>query len=291
MACFRPLAAYRLDDGKIVFSCRSGEDREELLLPCGSCDGCRLERSRQWAVRCMHECQLHENNSFLTLTYDDEHLPENGSLRHRDWQLFAKRLRRAYGPFRFFMAGEYGGIHGRPHFHACVFGVGFSDRKLLCTGDSGSDLYESASLSKLWRSGFASVGDVTFESAAYVARYTLKKVGSDVERLGIVDYSTGEVSVRRAEYARMSLRPAIARDWWSKYSGDVKRRGDVVSRGRSMRPPRYYDKLLELEDPDLLEEFKADRLSKVRLEDGTPERLAVQEIVCKAGLSFKKRSI
>lgn len=290
MACFRPLRAFRLEDGVISFGAPSGAEREELLLPCGKCDGCRLERSRQWAIRCMHERQLHESNSFITLTYDDSHLPCNDSLYHRDWQLFAKRLRKKYGPFRFFMCGEYGGLNGRPHFHACLFGVGFDDRVKFRESDCGSDVFTSKSLDSVWSKGFASVGDVTFESAAYVARYTLKKVGNDVERLGTVDFSTGEIHVKVPEYARMSLRPAIARDWWARFSGDVKRRGDIVIRGRSMRPPRYYDKLLEVDDPDLLDAFKRERLLKVNPEDGTPERLKVQEIVCKGALNFKKRS-
>lgn len=283
MACFRPLVAFRLDDGSISFSAKSGTISDELKLPCGSCDGCRLERSRQWAIRCVHEAQLHEHNVFATLTYDDEHLPDDSGLHHKDFQKFMKRLRKTGRNARYFMCGEYGATNGRPHFHACLFNVFFFDRVKF-----SDTLFTSAELSRLWPFGFSSIGDVTFNSAAYIARYTLKKVGNDVERLGTLDYSTGEVNVKSPEYARMSLRPAIARDWWTKYSGDVMRRGDVVSRGRSMRPPRYYDKLLEVDDPDLLAHFKAERLSKVRFEDGTPERLAVQEIVCKAGLALKK---
>lgn len=289
MTCFHPLKAWKTETGVVLGSQGINAHSRPLKLPCGKCDGCRLENSRQWAVRCMHERQLHENNSFITLTYDDEHLPESGSLRHRDWQLFAKRLRKRYGPFRFFMCGEYGGRHGRPHFHACVFGVGFDDRKLFSTTSAGADLYTSETLSETWGNGHASFGEVTFESAAYVARYTLKKVGNDVERLGTLDFSTGEIHVKRPEYAKMSLRPALGFDWWDRFRDDVKRRGDVVMRGKPMRPPRYYDKLLEREDPFLLDQFKQKRLDKVRWEDGTPDRLKVQEIVCKAALAFKKR--
>lgn len=289
MACFRPIKAWKTETGVVIGGQGVNADSRPLQLPCGKCDGCRLESSRQWAVRCMHERQLHDVNSFVTLTYDDGHLPRDGSLRYRDWQLFAKRLRKRYGSFRFFMCGEYGDVNWRPHYHACLFGIGFSDRKLL--SDGVNKLYTSEGLSDVWGLGHCSIGDVTFESAAYVARYTLKKVGSDVERLGTVDFSTGAIDVKRAEFCRMSLRPAIGFDWWSRFSGDVKRRGDVVCRGRSMRPPRYYDKLLEREDPVLLEKFKADRLSKVRFEDGTPARLAVQEVVCKAGLKLKRREL
>lgn len=101
MACFYPLAAWQTDDGDIVFKER-GAIKRALTLPCGQCVGCRLERSRQWAVRCMHEASLYDQNAFVTLTYDQDHLPESGSLRYRDFQLFCKRARDKLGPFRFF---------------------------------------------------------------------------------------------------------------------------------------------------------------------------------------------
>lgn len=293
MACFYPLKAWQLESDEIVFAER-GNVRRELGLPCGQCVGCRLERSRQWAMRCMHESQCYEGSSFVTLTYEDEYLPPNGGLRYRDFQLFMKRVRKRYGPTRFFMCGEYGSGNYRPHFHACLFGLSFEDRIKRSSLPSGSYLYESRALRELWPFGFSSVGDVTFESAAYVARYVLKKSGSDVERLGIVDFSTGAISVRPAEFCQASRRPGLGYPWLERFSSDVFPRDYVVIRGMKMKPPRYYDSKMEdfLSLGGLLEQ-EVNRLDKFGLAqaDSSPERLVVREVVTKARLAFKKRGL
>lgn len=292
MACFHPLHAFQTDEGKIVFSDRRAEWRE-LTLPCGQCVGCRLEKSRQWAVRCMHEASLYDRNAFVTLTYDNEHCPEDSGLDYSHFQKFAKRARRKLGPFRFYMCGEYGGMHGRPHFHACMFGVSFSDGQVFRRMESGCDLYTSEVLSRLWPFGFSSFGEVTFESAAYVARYVLKKTGNDVERLGVVDFSTGELSVRREEFTRMSLKPGIGAPWLEKYRREVYPRDYVVVRGVKCKPPRYYDKLsldLPESDGDLVEYQRYVR-SLGAVSDNTVDRLRVRESVARARLSFKLRSL
>jgi len=186
MACYHPLTAYLSGHqtnnatGKsfrrVSFKETDEHDRQ-ISLPCGQCVGCRLERSRQWAMRCIHEAQLHQNNCFITLTYDDEHLPKDLSLDHREFQLFFKRLRKAnpHIKIRYYMAGEYGSTRGRPHFHACIFGYDFHDKKLFSRTSAGSLLYRSQELEKLWPYGYSTIGDVTFESAAYVARYIMQK--------------------------------------------------------------------------------------------------------------------
>lgn len=94
MTCFHPIPAYRDGDGPIQFH-DTGKGRP-IEIPCGQCIGCRLERSRQWAMRCVHEASLHDDNCFVTLTYNDQHIPSDAGLRHRDYQLFMKRLRKAY---------------------------------------------------------------------------------------------------------------------------------------------------------------------------------------------------
>ncbi|AXH74125.1 MAG: replication initiator protein [Microviridae sp.] len=182
MPCFKPLDAWRdpsNPSGKLIFSYnakRCGSPAPDLKVPCGQCVGCRLERSRQWAIRCVHEASLHKKNCFITLTYNDEHLPENSSLDYRVFQLFMKRLRKKYGDnIRFYMCGEYGENFGRPHFHACLFNHDFSDKKLWKTVNK-MPLFRSAELEELWPFGFSSIGSVTFESAAYVARYIMKKI-------------------------------------------------------------------------------------------------------------------
>lgn len=292
MACYSPLRAWQLESGEVVF-CERGDVLRDLVLPCGQCVGCLLERSRQWAMRCMHESQLHLDNSFVTLTYGDEHLPENASLRYRDFQLFMKRLRKTGVKARFFMCGEYGDQYGRPHFHACLFGVDFPDRVLFRKMASGCNLYTSRVLASLWPFGFCSIGDVTFESAAYVARYVIKKMLPKVERLGIVDMSTGELQLKASEFVHMSLKPGIGHDWFLKYRLDVFENDYVIVKGRKCKPPIYYSKLLSVIDPDSAEfmELARYRKSFACELDNSPARLAVREQVARAALAFKVRTL
>lgn len=283
MPCFRPLAAWRKAErnpsGKRGITFRQSESNLiPIQLPCGQCIGCRLERSRQWAIRCVHEAQLHKENCFVTLTYDDSHLPDGGTLVVRDFQLFMKRLRKAIGDarVRFFHCGEYGEQMDRPHYHACLFGYDFPDRELWSIRDEVK-LYRSAMLEKLWTVGFSTVGDVTFESAAYVARYITKKVtgkGIEIEP-GRVISPEEWYGGRKPEYVTMSRRPGIGANWYKKYARDVYPADSVVVRGGvKCRPPRFYDKLLEMDAPALLREIK---FSRVRLSansaDCTPRRL------------------
>lgn len=228
----------------------------------------------------------------MTLTYKEP--PEDGSLCYRDFQLFMKRLRKTGRRARFFMCGEYGDLNGRPHYHACLFNCGFRDRVHYRKLPSGHSLYTSRELETLWPHGFCSVGDVSFDSAAYVARYVLKKLRStEVERLGIVDYSTGEMCLRAKEFVHMSLKPGIGAPWLAKFKSDVFPRDYVVINGQKCPVPRYYDKLVE-EDSSLdLDGLQYSRyLRSLRtLVDTSESRLRVREAVTRARLSFKKRGL
>lgn len=299
MPCYHPLAAVR-SGGQVkilssVANLRSGEF-SNLTLPCGQCIGCRLERSRQWAIRCMHEASLHENNDYVTLTYSDDHVPHDGGLNHRHFQLFMKRLRKYFNrPVRYYMCGEYGGNFGRPHFHALLFGISFLDRTPWQKSPSGFMLYRSETLERLWPFGFSSIGDVTFDSAAYVARYIMKKhTGADAYRTyQTVSTVTGEIYDRVPEYNRMSLKPGIGADWFVKYSSDVYPHDHVVIDGSPSKPPRFYDKLLSRVDPDTFLAIKDKRMLDIAdsLSDNTPARLVTKEIVTKAAISQLKRSL
>lgn len=293
MACYHPLTAYRergREGGQLTFKPPS-RDFDKLAVPCGQCIGCRLDRSLQWAVRCMHEAQLHEENSFITLTYSPEHVPESGSLRVEDFQKFMKRLRKRIAPkrVRFFHCGEYGEKLQRPHYHACLFGYDFPDkvvfRKIAC-----GYLYTSAMLEELWPVGFSTVGDVTFESAAYVARYVTKKVTGEAKHGHYCNRETGEVI--RPEYTTMSRRPGIGKAWFEKFSGDVFPYDEVVVAGRPVKPPRYYENLFQLEEPEVHERIKAQRIDKARrlAHDNTPARLRAKEAVKNAQFGMLKRS-
>jgi len=168
MPCFYPIPAWRAQTVHpstrkrgIVFNPRDGFADMALKVPCGQCIGCRLERSRQWAIRCLHESGLHERNCFITLTYDDEHLPEGGTLVKQDWQLFIDRLRKRFRTkVRYFHCGEYGEQTRRPHYHAILFGHDFDD-KTLWKRNHGNPLYRSKSLERLWPHGYSSIGACT----------------------------------------------------------------------------------------------------------------------------------
>lgn len=285
MPCYHPISAWQLlnvktVNGKPSISFKNpygkpSSDRVGIQVPCGQCIGCRLDRSRQWAMRCVHEAYGHENNAFITLTYSPEHVPPDGSLKKSHYQKFMKRLRKAVSPqkIRFFHCGEYGEKNQRPHYHACLFGYDFPD-KILYTIRDECRLYRSPMLEKLWPMGFATVGDVTFESAAYVARYITKKITGDLAE----DHYKG----REPEYTTMSRRPGIGKNWYETFKTDVYPCDNVVIRGKIMSPPRYYDKQLEAADPVMYEKIKLDRKAQAleNAADNTARRLAVKE-TCK----------
>jgi hypothetical protein len=204
-----------------------------------------------------------------------------------------RAVRAKYGPTRFFCVGEYGEETGRPHFHAILFGLTFFDDGKPV----GKDIYSSASLDKLWGRGFCSFGQVTLQSASYVAGYCLKKVSEDKRVKTAVDMRTGECVEIEPEMAHMSLKPGIGYEWFRKYWKEVyeARDGVVIRGGKIMPTPKYYDRLLEEIDADLLEQRRQERVMKTRegdkYLDNTWRRLEVREKVVLAGLAQKKRKL
>jgi len=293
MPCFHPLKAMRDSSGVKILPGDSAVFN--LQIPCGQCSGCRLERSRQWAVRCMHEASLYEQNCFITLTYDDKHLPEDLGLHYSHFQLFMKRLRKYFPDtkIRFYMCGEYGDNYGRPHFHALLFNIDFADKVVHMRTSADSVLYRSAILESLWTYGFSTVGDCTFESAAYVARYVMKKVTGTkaVPHYETLNSDTGEIFQRRSEFNKMSLKPGIGGTWYNKFSSDVFPHDYVVTNGVKTKPPKYYDKLLKRTSVDTFDAVKLQRLVDIDklLSDNTPARRLVKEQVLNARISVLKR--
>nr|WAE43892.1 MAG: replication initiator protein [Microviridae sp.] len=299
MACYHPITAYRSRLGRdrktgswpVVFNKRYGYVDMEVQLPCGQCIGCRLEHSRQWAMRCMFEAQMHKANCFITLTYSDDCLPEDHSLHGEHWTLFMKRFRRRVKRqgIKFYMCGEYGSEHDRPHYHACVFGYSFADKHLVSRtakpGASEVRLYRSDLLESLWPYGFSRVGEVTFESAAYVARYCLKKVTGENAPF----FYAGRVP----EFSRVSLRPALGKTWFERFGAtDVLPYDQVILRGGlRMTPPRYYDNMVAKVDRALLERIKFKRGRLVDKDDNTYDRLAVKEVIHKQRSTLLTRSM
>jgi hypothetical protein len=297
MGCFKPLKAHRLDDGSISFSARSGEG-DALQLPCGQCIGCRIDRSKMWAVRCMHEASLHDNNIFITLTYSDEHLPENGNLDYTHFQKFMKRLRKRFSKrnIRFYMCGEYGDLNWRPHFHALLFNFTFDDLTVWKKTGSGSVIYRSKALEELWPFGHSSVGDVTLQSAGYVARYVMKKINGDRAKLHYerLNHETGEITSLTPEFNRMSLKPGIAQGWFDKFYADVYPQDAVILEGgQRMRPPKFYDLKYDAKEPYEFEAVQQARIMRAleRASEATPERLAVKEEVLRSKTQKLLRSL
>lgn len=303
MTCTSPLAAYRDGAGAIHIANNKKEKNlerfHELQLPCGQCMDCKLERSRQWAVRMMHEAQLHESNYFVTLTYSDEHLPSPPELVHHHFQDFMKRLRRRFAIWdptlgtwvpRYFMCGEYGEQLQRPHYHAAIFGLYLND---LVTYDN--ELKTSKQLDQIWGKGSCKIGNLTHESAQYIASYCTKKITG--EKAGRhytrVNMETGEIHEVTPEYARMSLNPAIALTWIQKYRDDVYNYDYVVTNGKQNKPPRYYDKVLQREDPLRHESLAPgrERRAQTRGGDRTEQALAARNANTLARMKLKKRTL
>lgn len=299
MTCYSPLQAYRVHGRKkLLFTQDDTLPNIPVKVPCGQCVGCRIDRSRQWAVRCVHEASLYERNCFITLTFNDDNLPSPPNLDVRTFQLFMKRLRKAFGDgIRFYHCGEYGEQFGRPHYHALLFNFDFPD-KYLWKVYNGSKLYRSPILERLWPYGHSSIGDVTFQSAAYVARYVMKKVtGKGAEKYYASCPKTGEVFDRKSEYTTMSRRPGIGREWFEKFKNDVFPNDQVLIKSgdqyKAIKPPRYYDNLFELSNPEDILRVKSVRKKNAlkHSADQTPERLKVKEICKLKQVELLKRNV
>jgi hypothetical protein len=299
MQCTKPITAWygpTNSNGKrgLVFKkpATSANRLGDLQVPCRRCMDCRLEYSRQWAVRCIHEAQLHDENCFITLTYDNSNLPDNGTLVKKDLQNFYKRLRKKLAPkkIRHYSCGEYGDESNRPHYHAVIFGHTFTDGVIARKSSTG-DLYYSDELIKIWGKGLATYGNVTFESAAYVARYATKKINGDLaeEHYKRVDPETGEIVRLDPEFATMSLKPGIADEWFKRFKTDCFPSDEVIVRGKKSKPPKFYDIKLEKEDPDLYKKIKDSRVEKARKKGKASEmQLAAHEKITCAKLNLKK---
>lgn len=298
MTCYHPHHAFRsVEDGSVAFK-KLGVMQEPLKLPCGTCFGCRMERGKLWALRCRHEASCWDSNVFLTLTYDDDHLPWHGSLDRSHVQGFLKRLRARipgyealpgsdHRPIRFFGSGEYGEKLGRPHYHLCLFNVRFTDTSKH-SEKKGRKLYTSRMLEDLWPYGSHTLGLCEPGSMAYSARYASKKIfgrGLREHAYGVTNYETGEYVERVPEFAMMSNRPGIGQYWFDKFHPELLR-GYVVSDGKKVSVPRFYErKLKEVYSEDVIEarerRLEVDRVKRYG-PDLTDDDLEVSETVAMA---------
>ena len=263
----RPLLVYDKSTGEFI-----GRDyvRPAVMLPCGQCLECRTRYAAQWADRIVLEARYHEQSFFITLTYDEEHVPsvvdQNGNtnltLVPKDLQDFVKRFRdqQEYhfgNKIRFYGVGEYGHLHHRPHYHIIVFGAVLDDIKYFRKSKVGTPLHTSQTIRDLWHNqGDVEVELLSWESACYTARYTVKKLGkaeSDFyDSLGIVP-----------EFTRMSLKPAIGARYLEDNMERIYKSDEILipttESVRHSKPPHYYDEKFDLVFPEQMASIKENR--------------------------------
>lgn len=300
MSCARPIWGYRSDTvnpatGKrpLQFKVQGSFSGVRVEVPCGQCLGCKLEHSRRWAVRLMHENKMHKQSAFVTLTYDAEHLPAVGSLDPEHLRGFHKRLHnrllyhRGYG-ISYYGCGEYGDLNKRPHYHSILFGYQFPDLKKYSENSRGEALYTSELCDDVWGFGKTMLGDVTFESCAYVARYVTKKVHKSVREAGhyLVYDADGVVHERNPEFSHSSRNPAIGKRYFQKYGAEIAQHDTVIVNGREVPSVPYYDKMI---DPARLEVLKKARSRKSLWRERQKDRRRVKEVLRLKMMKEKRR--
>lgn len=259
------MKAYRAEDGSVVFNYVPSVI-SEFSIPCGQCIGCRLSHAESWAIRQIHEADSHAENCFITLTYSDDHLPENSSLDYSHPTNFLKRLRSVlsktpyHKKIRYYLVGEYGEKLSRPHYHILLFGFDFSykikyrgktNEKQHWRSKGDRRYYTSTFLDDLWGMGHAEIGDLDLATCMYVSKYVTKKVSGQNKK--------DHYQSKQPEKAQMSKRPAIGHTFLKKFLSDVYPHDHIVHDARYYRVPRSYDKYLEKTNPELFTQIKISR--------------------------------
>lgn len=302
MSCARPKTAWRSRFGpQMVFQSYMGIPDTRVELPCGRCLLCMQRRVSDWVVRMVHEAKAHEQSCCITLSYDDEHLPANAELCPADVSKFIRRLRaylkREFGiKVRYFYAGEYGTVNGRPHYHFVLFGFSFlHDRTRVTHYLNPSVKYTSPTLEKLWGNGMVDIGDVTESTARYVMKYVLK---ADIGKPGYDPHIIRSVRalprlVEVVPFHRQSTKPGLGfsfmQDYMSElYGSDVAmlKTGTGVKR---FSVPRYYDVKLRQLEPDSYEFVKERRVSRALKRPIDPARVAAKHEIMRLQLEKAAR--
>lgn len=299
MACLFPVKGYRSAEfgpnGKRLMTfnpIKALNSQQWMQMPCNTCMGCRLERARQWAVRMRHESKLYENNCFITLTYDNENVPHDFSLKLHHWQNFMKRLRKSLPQkIRFFACGEYGDENLRPHYHAIIFNHDFPDKKLHSYNKQKQPIFTSQNLLDIWQLGHITTQDVTFKSCSYVARYVTKKQNGAIapdfySRVSPVDGQRYNV---KPEFAVMSRRPGIGARYVEQYKSDFYPSGYLIVDGRKHAPPHYYLNKLSEEEKEALQRQRKHR--SIFDPENTMERKQSRSAVLAARIQQLKRKL
>lgn len=297
MTCYAPLEGYRTANGAFTYK-RAKSIGKLLVVPCRNCIGCRLDHARSWAIRCVHEFQTQkEIGQFITLTYRDADLPPYGSLLKSDFQKFIRALRDKYKEkiIRYYHCGEYGGKLGRPHYHAIIYGHQFTDLERLPQSYSGKPLYTSQILKKIWGKGHVSIGSVTIQSAAYIARYVVKKQNGEKAKAHYMSQPDhyGEINAIIPEYTTMSLKPGLGQDWYDQYGSELFPDNYVIHDGKKLPVPVFYKKQYAKTNPKdyarILEKQKHHH--QLNEKNNTPERLRVRQRVAELNQRRFKREL
>lgn len=206
----------------------------KLQVPCGKCLLCRIAKSREWSVRILHESSTVDDSTFVTLTYDDEHLPQDYGLHKDHLQKFIKRLRRKIEPrkIRYYGCGEYGEKYGRPHYHIIIFNMSIKEESLI---------------KDVWQQGMIKCGTVTYDSARYVADYIFKKY----------DGKKGEEVYGKLQRPFQVYSKGIGKDFAQSSKAYILRKKGITVRGVEVGLPRYYRKLLDIDPEEMHELAKA----------------------------------
>ncbi|AXF52778.1 MAG: replication initiator protein [Microviridae sp.] len=299
MACFHPLRArITYDDflGKKVVHILKSLDPDwnspdVTPIPCGKCIGCKLDKSREWANRCLLELEYHSSAYFVTLTYNERYVPvstypgtdgvefQSYSLCRRDVQLFLKRLRKAKEPavIRFFGAGEYGETTMRPHYHLILFGLELDDLIPYEKSERGDWYYKSAFLERIWSKrmvnnrlgdvsgayeplGEVIVAEVSWETCAYTARYCTKSLNG-------FDKSVYTKFGMEPPSLYMSRNPGIGNQYFKDHPElyDYQYISVSTSTGGKKFPiPKYFDRLQQEAEEGSLDALKERRQAFAR---------------------------
>ena len=265
----------------VVFDLREGLHDRPVAVPCGRCIECRLQKARSWALRCMHEASFHKFNCWITLTYDDENLPDNGSLSRRDLQLFLKKLRKRHEPerFKFFASGEYGGNTMRPHYHVMLFGLDFADKKRIGTRDN-FPVWHSDFLDSVWGKGNTEIGSLTVDSAMYTCKYIVDKDDR-------VDFGAREMPFLQMSRGGRNGR-GIGHSWYKKNQLEMFRDDNVIIKGSEVAIPRYYQSLMAQDDAERLAFLKAKRKAKIDVNEERSSRQLARKRVMESGINARK---
>lgn len=264
-----------------------------VQIPCGCCRECLNDISRQWSFRIMQEAQLHDDNYFITFTYDEEHIPSNMMLDTKAISNLNKKLK-VYlsrkglkSDFRFYGVGEYGSTTARPHYHIIYFGLPIPDLKFEMLTKDKNMVFSSKFLDSVWANGFVTIETLDIGSACYVARYCDKKKRltpaqkQDLVNRGIVP-----------EFSRMSNRPGIGANY---LETAVDRFKDGIYKdyinGKSYSYPLYYNKKIKSLMADTPELLAYEENARVKSSIKMAQQMQLSDFVGDLDSYFKNQDI